>query len=804
MDDQIQVQLIASIDQLRSEMNNAVSVIQGTADKITDGFKGASESAEGFGSGLRTALNLGIFLEMEQVASQAMNGVREAFEMTIGKAEEFGLSNAKFARVIGTTADEAAGLSQSLEGVGVSTESYENMALRLGQRMGAQEAQFKSLGVATRDSSDKLLGGKAAMDAVFEAMQKNPAQENAIAWEAFGRRAVVAFDIMRAGNEDVQTNLGLMQAMGVQTGDTSTASADLERNLNQLRVMWDSVWIALGQRLMPVVDEFVKYIEGPGQGGLHAFGAVLVFTADIVVGLGTAFLETGTIIGGVVAEAVDILGGLGRAIYDGLTGNWSAIKGDVTATWHDMESTFQKTIESMKAEAAGGQAVIDALAGKGNQLAAEKSGAYGQLGGGVQGNAPPAKKDDSAQKMQDEKLQAAEKEALEEVTIEKQKNESLLALGKETLAAYTAEEEKEENERYGIQKHYLEQRAIADKGNVVAHQRDLDELAELEIAHQAAVDKIHQTAAEKQRQLDDQAIAESIQANNDQLKDQIATVEEEYKTHQISAEQRANSERTLTQVILGESLKQLDAEMSTLQKGTAAWNAAYKQRMQVAQQMTKGVEQINNQLAEQEQQKWTTLGNSIRSSFNSSLNGMILGTESWKQAVGSLINGVASAFLDMGEKILEDWIEQMIMREVLGNSTQESMQVATVTSNAEIAASGAMAAISAIPYVGPFIAPEVAAATLSGTMAFAAQGMELDQDRLVFAHKDEQVLPADLSRGFRSMIKNGGQSGDINLNYNPTVHGEQKSFSEQLEENSDNMIAFLYARQRDGSLKLGG
>jgi hypothetical protein len=106
--------------------------------------------------------------------------------------------------------------------------------------------------------------------------------------------------------------------------------------------------------------------------------------------------------------------------------------------------------------------------------------------------------------------------------------------------------------------------------------------------------------------------------------------------------------------------------------------------------------------------------------------------------------------------------------------------------------------------VGPFIAPEVAAATLSGTMAFAAQGMELDQDRLVFAHKDEQVLPADLSRGFRSMIKNGGQSGDINLNYNPTVHGEQKSFSEQLEENSDNMIAFLYARQRDGSLKLGG
>lgn len=79
------------------------------------------------------------------------------------------------------------------------------------------------------------------------------------------------------------------------------------------------------------------------------------------------------------------------------------------------------------------------------------------------------------------------------------------------------------------------------------------------------------------------------------------------------------------------------------------------------------------------------------------------------------------------------------------------------------AAAGAWSAISSIPYVGPFLAPAVAAGVLASVIglgskvASAAGGWEtVPHDQMAMIHKDEQILPASYATGLRQLIKSGG------------------------------------------------
>jgi hypothetical protein len=797
---QINVEIVAKLDQLGSGLNEAVSQIKGACDGIRDALNKTGEGGKQTEDLLGAALKGGIFLEFEEIARQALEGVREAFDMTVGKAEEFGLSNAKFARVIGVTADEAAALANKLDDVGQSTQTYASLALRLGERMGQQEEKFQRLGVATRDASGDLLGGKNAMDAVFAAMDKNPAEQNSIAFAAFGRRALDAFDIMRASKGGMSETLDMMHRLGVQTGDTSGASAELQSSLAELKDMWEALWVGIGQKLMPVVTEFAQWARGEGVPVLQALGAVIGVVVAAVSLAVSGFLEFGTIVEGVLAQLIDVLGHFAIAVYHALTGNWSAIKGDVQETWSDMKDSFSKTMGALKSEADGTAKVLDALFGKPKTLT-DKPGVFGTPGK-VKGS-EKVDAGDEDRKMANERLQTEEKLALARIKAEADADRNLVALGQMTNEEFVAAEVELANRRYEIQLAYLQKKAVADKGNALAHQKDLDDISILEQSHQNELARIQQTGAEKRMQLHKQEAAQFIEDQNDTLRNGMDDLEEEFKDFQITSDEKFARERQLTQQVYGEELSRLDADMATLKAGTAAWNEAYRQRQKVAQEFTNAMKKVNRDAAAEDRKTWTDVTNSIRTSFNSSLNGMILGTMTWQKALGQLIDNVATSFLQMGEKILEDWLMVQARKLIMTETTEAATKATTVSANAAKAASGAYSALAGIPYVGPIIAPIGAAVAYAGTMAFAEKGALLDRDRLVFAHKDEQILPANLSRGMQDIINNGKTGGgDVNLNYSPTVNAPQhKNLGQLLNDDSNTMLAWINARVRDGSLK---
>jgi len=184
-------------------------------------------------------------------------------------------------------------------------------------------------------------------------------------------------------------------------------------------------------------------------------------------------------------------------------------------------------------------------------------------------------------------------------------------------------------------------------------------------------------------------------------------------------------------------------------------------------------------LAEQQKTAATTAGATTRTatgatenaSFVARLPGMIaqwLGLETEKTGA-TVTQSAARTAADAGEALA-------------GRAASVAAGFSQIQIDAAVAAAGTMAALSAIPIVGPEIAPEAAAAAYAATLgwaaglggAAAAEGGMWQvpaDDFLIAAHQNESVLPANIAGPMRDFFTagNAGAGGDgstvINVNF---------------------------------------
>lgn len=402
-----------------------------------------------------------------------------------------------------------------------------------------------------------------------------------------------------------------------------------------------------------------------------------------------------------------------------------------------------------------------------------------------------------------EMLRIFEQASLKEIAIAEDRNNFLYRMGEESLEQWKANATAEENAKYEAEVAWLDKKSAADKDDAAAEARDLAERQLLHQEHALALQKIDEQYAEKKRAIDQEELSEFVSAENARLQDGLKTISEEYTQHQISAQERYTLEQQLTAETYGEELKRLDALIATLTSGTKAYEDAIKQREKIEQEFAKQSESNTNQLTTEEMQKWNTLSSSIRSSFNSALNGMILGTQSWRAALGKIIDGVANAFLEMGEKMLEDWIETEIMKQVVTRSTDGATAVGEISAAAGVAGANAYAAYAAFPPLAAAMAAEAVATTMSFTslVSLDAGAWNLRDDTVAQLHKGEMVVPENFASGMRSGRGIGG--GDTHhWNYSPTVLGEKPfDLMDELSNRAGEFQDFTSRLVRDGALR---
>lgn len=175
----------------------------------------------------------------------------------------------------------------------------------------------------------------------------------------------------------------------------------------------------------------------------------------------------------------------------------------------------------------------------------------------------------------------------------------------------------------------------------------------------------------------------------------------------------------------------------------------------------------------------------VESTWSQGLARMLQGQLSFKNAIAGMWQSLKSAFFSVIAEMIVKWaIKETLQTAATATASGTRLAIeagaavksvaiwaAAAIKNIAISAYQAMAAawaaISGIPYVGPFLAPAVAAATLAGVIAIgsniaSAEGgynIPAGVNPVTQLHEEEMVLPAEIANPLRQNLADGGGVG---------------------------------------------
>ena len=198
-------------------------------------------------------------------------------------------------------------------------------------------------------------------------------------------------------------------------------------------------------------------------------------------------------------------------------------------------------------------------------------------------------------------------------------------------------------------------------------------------------------------------------------------------------------------------VKGLDDEIAALDKSDKLYLAKLQefenQKKQITQQSENQITQIRDKAAEKQYQDIRAAEDKISSAVASTLAKSILQSKN-----------MAQAFEQMGAQMLESALENTLKMLVI----QDKQKL----SDAKTAAANTYASVSAIPVVGPFLAPPAAAAAFAGVMAFekggTVPGTGMGDTVPAMLSPGETVVTKALTDQVKSNT-GGGKSGDVHV-----------------------------------------
>jgi hypothetical protein len=99
---------------------------------------------------------------------------------------------------------------------------------------------------------------------------------------------------------------------------------------------------------------------------------------------------------------------------------------------------------------------------------------------------------------------------------------------------------------------------------------------------------------------------------------------------------------------------------------------------------------------------------------------------------------------------------------------------------------------------GPAAAGEATVMAAAGSIASAAGGWVVPSDQLAMVHRNEMVLPANLSQGLQRMIfDGGGPGGSVMINISAIDSQDVKRF---FQTNGSQLVAALNKAMRNGAM----
>lgn len=300
-------------------------------------------------------------------------------------------------------------------------------------------------------------------------------------------------------------------------------------------------------------------------------------------------------------------------------------------------------------------------------------------------------------------------------------------------------QKKEELQRQAdeaLKKSFEEQKQAAEEAKKLAEATA--EAGEAQLKYNAA---IAQGAAEKQKDV----VAQDVATKN--YKQAIAD------TQTLITLMKAEEAADLA--VVDAKIAAAQAAMNSADKQSLDWQKALKDYRDYQAERVMVATKAEQQIAEVSRKSTSDQDKDLKS-LDNAMKPILSNLNQWIMSGGNLGVAMTRTFVEMGIKMLEN----LAIAELVGDKQK--------LKGAETAASNTWAQASAIPIIGPFIAPPLAAAAFAGVMAFDTGGMSAGGPALL--HPREAVLNETQTRNFQQMTEGGGGGGHT-FNFNNTFNG---------------------------------
>lgn len=824
--DVIGVELRATVDQFTQALRDALGVATRGLGDFAKSFSQVGASSVAAGQQIQGAMTgMGAAVEGLMGTFGTLLGVLAGgavFREFVQEARHASEEVDKLNRIYGLTSEQTQTLDLATRMVGSTVEQFTGGMNRLTRQIASHEDRLNSLGLVTRDSNGHFLDTMTIMTNTGTVLGKYAAGEDrlTVATQMFGRNIELVNAVMRMTPQVLAEAEHFHESLNVRVGREGVAAMiAYDSAMAKVVTVVKEAGYTMGSAIMPTLTAIAETFADTGPIIIKIVKAIAI----VIAAWGSAILDVGTTIKGVVGamtvtfltlldvigdtiqatvnlhtaqvmqeqgfpEAADKYYAIAQAYKDLAKVDWTTgmelakEKGvEMVNTWKQHGEDFKKLMDQIW----NGETKIDAP--KGGKPAPKMKEPKDRTGAWEK-----AMKYIEATTMGSfENMSAFEADYW--LTLQQSGSLTMNELWAVTSKFFEAkkkelhEDEKRTEENYSYQE-YLAKGEYDQLNNLAvqwAHHIAGVYGANSAEAHKAdlAVQKSAHEMYENLRKMQQENYENRAQHTVRAVENERSTLDAQVTLGMINAQQRISIEREMNDHIYAAERASLELQLALAAGHTAETKKLNLDLEKLEQDHQQKMVKSQYDAALAVQERWMEMLSVVSSAFSTSITGMIMGTQTWRQALGNIFQSILGSFVDlmvrMGVKYAAQHMGMMALDELMASkkaardvmSAATGSQVAGVEARlnlASFAASGAVAAgasVAAIPVYGWAMAPEVMASTygefmaMEGAIPAAAKGMVVPGDMLAMVHTREMVLPADLSQGVQDMVRGGGGAG---------------------------------------------
>ena len=802
-------ELVAAMKEAQASVSSAIGDMKGSLGGLGDSFKVLQGA-------------------MVEVAAVLAGG--KLFKEAVDASLEEVAAVKQLIQVMGMTTDEAAKLNIQLGLVGISTEDYTSMAMKLDKQLRTNEQGLNRLGVQTRDSKGELLDQKTIMANAVATMNEYKAgtDRNVVAQQFFGRAAQEANQLSKMTLES-EAEANKLRAAGIgPTKESMEAAKQYKLAMNEAKEVTGYFAKTMGESVIPALTDVAKGVS-----------EMVIAAMPLIKGFFEAFGEAASAAGAVVKEAFIVIGEVIKgalSIIDTfvsvMTGGLYSAGSAVTAfmiTFEFLKLGILTVSEAIKTSIQSlvtlieslGVVIVKALNFDFAGAATAWDKGMAEIKGAAAKHLKALRDDVKDTEKSLHKIMSITKDAPEKPPAG---TKSAPASGKESKMGEWESKLAEAKVYYQQENDLREMSKEQEKAywaNILATQRMTAQEKTAVTKKIAEADlEILKKAAKDRKGLTELEISDSEKSALDSLKMEEELNKRKFETGQITAAQSLavaqDFESRKFEIMQAAQQARIEAQKLDPTQDPVALQAQKNKLLEIERQHALQVEQINTQMAKQAKDDWSKMFEPVTSAISQSINGMIAGTLTLKKAISNLLQSIIAEFVNAGVKMVANWAATelaktglskagSIIRSALGMtediSIAEAKRVegnAVVDVNTAEMATGAAAALASIPIIGP----ELAVAAYESMMAlgqgskalFSASGgfdVPAGANPLTQLHASEMVLPAHIANPLRDSLSGGGMGGDTHLH----VHAVDSQSVERLFRDNGHLLAREMRRQ---------